>query len=121
MPASLSDLVNWIQEARANKPPLLGDSFAPSLGTAFAASAMKGGAPSPEGLQGLYNATAPSMGKSLSEMGLRFPESTVQTHVSRAPAPRPMTEPIDAVKAADGMSGDAAEALINRLMGIGAK
>jgi hypothetical protein len=123
MPANLSDLINWIQDARqmADKN-MVGRNLTPSLPAALAMSGMNRNAPSPEGLQGLYNATAPPMGKSMAETGLRFPESAVQRHVQTAPElPNQGVEPTAAVRAADGLKGDAAEALINQLMGIGAR
>jgi hypothetical protein len=115
--------VNYVQGARQMADQnMVGRNLTPSLPNALAMSGMNANAPSPVGLKGLYNATAPPMGKSMAETGLRFPESTVQRHVQTAPElPNQGVQPTAAVKAADGMSGDAAEALINQLMGIGAK
>lgn len=137
-------LMQWIQQARQMADQnMIGRNWTPPLGTAFGMAGMKGPAGGPPELNYLtirpgdigpafrfpgtgnmpgpadaLNAVMPPRGQSLAETGLQFPEATVQQHLATAPTIPRMAEPSAAVKAAEGMKGDAAEALINQLMGI---
>jgi hypothetical protein len=104
-------LLQWIQQSRQMADQnMIGRNWAPPLGTAFGMAGMRG--------PGTVNSMPPRAGGSLGEMGLRFPEATVQRHLETAPVIPKTAEPTAAVKAAEGLKGDAAEAMINELMGI---
>ena len=113
----LMQLLQWVQQARQMADQnMVGRNLTPPMGSAMALSM---GMPQRIPQPGTANATAPQLGQSLGETGLTFPQSAVNLHMKTAPElPNQGIEPVPAVKAADGMKGDAAEALINQLLGI---
>lgn len=109
--SGLMNAIQWIQQARQSADQnMIGRNWTPSFGAAMGMAGMKGA--------GTLNSAPPGRGASMGEMGLRFPEATVQRHLDTAPVIPKTAEPSAAVKAAEGLRGDAAEAMINKLMGI---